>query len=88
MILEVKRHADGSGDVHFDFNYPGVVGAPQIPAGYLTAAPPSVAVAASACGPAAALNLEFDNVTIDFPRPVSDPVTLVGTKRRADSSPE
>ena len=42
IALDVKRNPDGSGAVGFDINYPGRVAPPQIPAGYLTEAPPAV----------------------------------------------
>jgi hypothetical protein len=64
--LDVKRNPDGSGAVAFDINYPGVVAAPQIPPGYLTESPPAVAVATSVAGPTGKVELQFDNVTVDF----------------------
>jgi hypothetical protein len=66
VTLDVKRNSDGSGAVAFGINYPGVITAPQIPRGFLTAAPPAVAVATSVTGPAGRIELEFDNVTVDF----------------------
>jgi hypothetical protein len=65
--LDVTRNADGSGAVKFDMNYPGVISAPQIPAGFLTDAPPAVAIATSVRGPSGRVELHFDNVTVDFP---------------------
>ena len=67
--LDVKRNANGSGDVGFTMNYPGVLAPPQIPAGYLTGnAPPLVALATSVVGPTGKIDVQFDNVTIDFPK--------------------
>ncbi len=69
--VDVKRNADGSGTVSFNINYPGVIAAPQIPPGYLMGTStsfPSVAVAASVVGPAGHIEVQFDNVTVDFPK--------------------
>ena len=67
--LDVKRNADGSGSVGFVMNYPGVIAPPQIPPGYLTEnAPPLVALATSVIGPSGKVDVEFDNVTVDFPK--------------------
>jgi hypothetical protein len=67
ITLDVKRNDDGSGAVGFAMNYPGVIAAPQIPPGFLSASPPAVAVATSVVGPSGQVQLEFDNVTVDFP---------------------
>jgi hypothetical protein len=65
--LDVTRNPEnGSGAVVFDINYPGVIGAPQIPPGFLTEAAPAVAVATSIAGPSGHVELQFDNVTVDF----------------------
>ena len=66
VSLDLKRNSDGSGTVGFNINYPGVIPAPQIPAGYLTNAPPAIAVATSIAGPSGQVELQFDNVTADF----------------------
>jgi hypothetical protein len=67
FILDVKRKPDGSGAVAFSFNYPGVLPPPQIPAGMLNETAPAVAVATSVVGPTGRVELQFDNVTVDFP---------------------
>jgi hypothetical protein len=67
IYLDVKRNSDGSGAVDFDINYPGQVAPPQIPPGYLTEAPPAIAIATSVVGPTGRIELQFDNVTVDFP---------------------
>jgi hypothetical protein len=64
--LEVQRRADNGGNVTFDINYPGVINAPAIPAGFLQDAPPAIAVATSVAGPSGRVELQFDNVTVDF----------------------
>jgi hypothetical protein len=66
ISLDVKRNSDGSGAVDFGVNYPGRVEPPQIPPGYLTADPPAIAVATSVVGPSGTIDLQFDNVTVDF----------------------
>jgi hypothetical protein len=69
--VDVKRNADGSGMVSFNINFPGVIAAPQIPPGYLTATStsfPLVAIAASVVGPTGHIEVQFDNVTVDFPK--------------------
>lgn len=66
ITLDVTRNSDGSGTVGFDINLPGRLPPPQIPAGYLTDASPAVAVATSVVGPSGRVELEFDNVTVDF----------------------
>lgn len=67
ISLDVKRNSDGSGALGFDINFPGRVPPPQIPPGYLTEDPPAVAVATSVVGPSGRVELQFDNVTVDFP---------------------
>ena len=67
ISLDVKRNSDGSGDVGFDIDLPGRVAPPRIPAGYLTDQSPAVAIATSVVGPSGRIELEFDNVTVDFP---------------------
>jgi hypothetical protein len=66
VTVDVTRNSDGSGTVGFDINLPGRLPPPQIPAGYLTEDPPAVAVATSVVGPSGRVDLEFDNVTVDF----------------------
>ncbi len=66
ISLDVTRNSDGSGVVGFDINYPGTIAPPRIPAGYLTDLSPAVAVATSVVGPSGRVELEFDNVTVDF----------------------
>jgi hypothetical protein len=66
ITLDVTRNSDGSGTVGFDINLPGRLPPPQIPAGYLTDGSPAVAVATSVVGPSGRVELEFDNVTVDF----------------------
>jgi hypothetical protein len=66
VSLDVKRNSDGSGALGFDLDYPGVITPPQIPPGYLTAASPAVAIATSIVGPSGHVELQFDNVTVDF----------------------
>jgi hypothetical protein len=66
ISLDVKRNSDGSGDVGFDIDLPGRVAPPRIPAGYLTDLSPAVAVATSVVGPSGRVELEFDNITVDF----------------------
>ncbi len=67
ISLDVKRNSDGSGALGFDINFPGRVPPPQIPPGYLTEDPPAIAVATSIVGPSGRAELQFDNVTVDFP---------------------
>jgi hypothetical protein len=67
ISLDVKRNGDGSGVVGFDINFPGRIPPPQIPPGYLTEDSPAVAVATSVVGPSGKIELQFDNVTVDFP---------------------
>lgn len=68
VTLDVKRHAaDGSGTVGFNMNYPGVIAPPQIPSGFLTTSAPAVAVATSVVGPSGQVELQFDDITVDFP---------------------
>jgi hypothetical protein len=66
IALDVKRNADGSGALGFDLNFPGVITPPQIPPGYLTEAPPLVAIATSVVGPSGRIEVQFDNATVDF----------------------
>jgi hypothetical protein len=66
ISLDVKRNADSSGALAFDIDYPGVISPPQIPPGYLTEASPDVAIATSIVGPSGHVELQFDNVTVDF----------------------
>lgn len=66
LVLDVKRNPDGSGAVAFTFDYPGVIPAPQIPRGFLTSSSPAVAIATSVVGPSGRVELQFDNVTVDF----------------------
>jgi hypothetical protein len=66
LALDIKRGSDGSGAVGFDFNFPGLVTPPQIPPGYLTESPPLVAIATSVVGPSGRVEVQFDNVTVDF----------------------
>jgi hypothetical protein len=67
VSLDVKRNSDGSGKVGFDINLPGRIAPPQIPPGYLTEDPPAVAIASSIVGPSGGVELQFDNVAVDFP---------------------
>jgi hypothetical protein len=67
ISLDVKRGSDGSGVVGFDINLPGRLNPPSIPPGYLTEDSPAVAIATSVVGPSGRIELQFDNVTVDFP---------------------
>jgi hypothetical protein len=69
IALDIKRNANGSGTVGFNLAYPGVIAPPEIPAGYLIEnSPPAIAVATSIVGPAGRVDVQFDNVTVDFPK--------------------
>jgi hypothetical protein len=67
ISLDVKRSSDGSGVVGFDINYPGRLNPPPIPPGFLTDDPPAIAIATSVVGPSGHIEVQFDNVTVDFP---------------------
>jgi hypothetical protein len=67
LVIDVKRAADGSGAVAFDVTGAGAGAAPQIPAPWLTeSGPATIALAASVTGPSGPIDIQFDNVTIDF----------------------
>jgi hypothetical protein len=69
LKLDIKRNADNSGTVAFTISYPGFISPPQIPPGYLTEnSPPAVALATSVVGPSGHTEVQFDNVTVDFPK--------------------
>ncbi len=68
ITLDVKRAADGSGALSFNFTGAGAGSPPQIPAGAIPAnGVPAIALAASAMGPSGPVEIPFDNVAVDFP---------------------
>jgi hypothetical protein len=69
FTLDVERNTGGSGTVAFNINYPGFLTPPQIPEGYLTEnSAPAIALATSIVGPSGHVEVQFDNVTVDFPK--------------------
>lgn len=68
VTLDVKRRADGSGALTFDFTGAGAGSPPQIPAGAIPpSGVPAIALAASVMGPSGPVEIQFDNVVVDFP---------------------
>ncbi len=68
LTLDVQRAADGSGAVSFNLTGAGAGAPPQIPAGSLPeTGVTALALAASITGPSGPVDIQFDNVTVDFP---------------------
>jgi hypothetical protein len=65
--LDAKRASDGSGTVNA-YGGAGAGIAPPIPPGSLAHGFPLVGLATTVTGPAGPFEIQFDNVTIDFPR--------------------
>ncbi len=68
ITLDVKRGADGSGTLGFDFTGAGAGSPPPIPPGSIPlSGVPAIALAASVMGPSGPVDIQFDNVAVDFP---------------------
>jgi hypothetical protein len=68
MKLEVVRNADGSGTITFKLAGPGSYEIPALPPGSLPMdATVSLGIAATTAMPAGTQEIQFDNVTVDFP---------------------
>ncbi len=67
LTLDVTRQPDGSGTI--DFRVPSVssMAPPMIPAGSLSEGVPSLGIGTDVIGPSGTFEIQFDNVTVDFP---------------------
>jgi len=69
IVLDVRRDpsGDGSGTIQPTVRGFGTLGAVPIPAGSLGPGYPQLGIATSVSGPVGNVEIQFDNVTVDFP---------------------
>jgi hypothetical protein len=70
VVLDVRRDpTDGSGTVQPRLTGAGALPAVSVAAGSLAPGYPQLGIATSVSGPAGNVEIQFDNVTVDFPSP-------------------
>jgi hypothetical protein len=66
LSMTVTRLSDGSGTIDFRVPSGTSMAPPPIPAGSLSAGYPSLAIGTDVTGPSGNIELQYDNVTVDF----------------------
>lgn len=66
LTMTVTRMSDGSGTIDFRVPAASSMAPPPIPAGSLSEGYPSVAIGTDVTGPSGNIEVQFDNVTVDF----------------------
>jgi hypothetical protein len=69
IVLDIRRDPSGNGSGTIQPTLPGVgaIGAISVDAGYLTSGYPQLGIATSVTGPSGNVEIQFDDVTVDFP---------------------